>query len=45
MVSLLGGAARTLNDEFDTSLKAIERTLAERGQGLISEFRDSGGSP
>ena len=39
MVSLLGGASRALNDEFDTSLKGIETTLAERGQSLISEFQ------
>ena len=39
MVSLLGGAARTLNSEFEASLNGIERTLAERGQALISEFQ------
>ncbi len=39
MVSLLGGAARTLNSEFEASLTGIERTLAERGQALISEFQ------
>ncbi|TIO66056.1 MAG: hypothetical protein E5X98_16525, partial [Mesorhizobium sp.] len=39
MVSLLGGAARTLNSEFEASLSGIERTLAERGQALISEFQ------
>jgi len=31
MVSLLGGAARTLSSEFEASLNGIERTLAERG--------------
>ncbi|TGV44528.1 hypothetical protein EN803_42930, partial [Mesorhizobium sp. M2D.F.Ca.ET.160.01.1.1] len=35
----LGGAARTLNSEFEASLSGIERTLAERGQALISEFQ------
>ncbi len=39
MVSLLGGAARNLNAKFESSLQGIERTLAERGQGLISEFQ------
>ena len=39
MVSLLGGAARTLSSEFEASLNGIERTLAERGQALISEFQ------
>ena len=39
MVSLLGGAARTLNSEFEAACTSIERTLAERGQALISEFQ------
>ena len=38
MVSLLGGATRQLNTEFEGRLKDIEKTLAERGQALISEF-------
>jgi hypothetical protein len=38
MVSLLGGATRSLGSEFDTRLASIEATLAERGQALIREF-------
>ena len=38
MVSLLGGATRSLGNEFDTRLAAIETTLAERGQALIREW-------
>ena len=39
VVSLLGDAARSLDTELQSSLAAIERTLAERGQTLISEFQ------
>ncbi len=38
-ISLLMGAAKAINSEFEASLHGIEHTLTERGQALISEFQ------